>query len=315
MGTKVFKSYEQQVALLESRGMDIDRDDAADVLSQVNYYRLSGYSFPFRKTVKTPNGPTKSSNFLPGTTFSRVLELYDFDKTLRTTVFDALAPIEVSLRTCLGHELGKIDPEAHLKPDVLGAVAQKRVKGRAVRGSARYDSWLARYQVSVDESREEFVQHHRDCYDGVLPIWAAVEVLDWGSLSRLYGLSPRDVQESVAGDLGLTGPQLTTWLRSLNIVRNICAHHGRLFNRNIAVSRVKLPPPGKHPDLDAAGPYDARLFGNLSLIQYLRVRQGHGVSRPMTAWMKSFKPCGVVQWESLGVSDASAIGSIALWQL
>lgn len=296
---------------MESRGMRIDHPDAAEALSAVNYYRLSGYSYPFRKTGEQG---TKGSDFLPGTSLSRVLELYDFDRKLRTVVFDALAPIEVSLRTALGHELAKIDPEIHLQPRLLGTLAQVKQRGGTILGSHEYNRWINRYKDSVDDSREEFVEHHRNCYNGVLPIWVAVEVLDWGGLSRLYKLAPRNVQDAVAQPWGLSAPQLTTWLRSLNIVRNICAHHGRLFNRNIAVARVKMPYVGMHPDLDAAGPYDARLFGNLSLIQYLRVKQGHGVSRPLIALMATFKPCQIVQWESLGVADPAVIGTIDLWR-
>jgi abortive infection bacteriophage resistance protein len=55
--------------------------------------------------------------------------------------------------------------------------------------------------------------------------------LGWGGLTRLYGFAPRSTQDAIAGRCGLRAPQLSSWLKALNIVRNVCAHHGRLYNR------------------------------------------------------------------------------------
>lgn len=319
MGDKGFKTYEEQLDLLESRGMIVDVPDALGVLERVNYYRLSGYYYPFRQLQgPNPTGP-KTSQFRPGTKLSRILWLYNFDRALRTTVFDALGPVEVSLRAALGHALAKIDPHVHLDPFRLGPEARFRPPREAegpplpAEASSDYTKWLERYQRNLGDSREDFVAHHQAHYNSRLPIWAAVEVMDWGSLTRLFQLSPATSQDAVAGDLGLTGRQLASWLKSLNVVRNICAHHGRLFNRNIPLGIVKMPKVGVLPDVDLAGPYGGRVFGNLSLIQHIRVRQGHGVSRVMSAHFKTFTPCPAVGWQHLGVNNSQLLGSLALW--
>lgn len=257
---KLFQSYDQQVERLMGRGMDVgDREDAAEQLRQINYYRLSGYWYPFRRRT----GAGRSDEFEGGTNLGEVLALYRFDVSLRATVFASLAPIELTIRAHLGHALGREGECIHLEPGRLNARA---------RSGGQYGRWLDRYDRELADSREDFVLHHRERYDGVLPVWAAVEVLDWGGLTKLYGFAPRAVQDAVAGDLGLTAPQLESWLKSLNIVRNVCAHHGRLFNRVFALS-PKLPAVGRYPELDLPNSY-TRSFGQLTLIQFVLDRLG-----------------------------------------
>ena len=253
---KAYKTYEQQVDLLASRGMDIpDRNAAIKQLQRINYYRLSGYWYSFRRQGTSDREDT----FYPGTAFEDVISLYTFDERLRTATFACLTPIELALRALLGHELGAIDECAHLKPGLLGP--------RATSGSS-YTTWLQRYKKSLAESKEDFVKHHHAKYRGTLPVWAAVEILDWGSLTYLYGFSPRPVQDAVADKFGLSAPQLESWMKSLNVVRNICAHHGRLFNKVHAL-KPKLPTIGHLPELDKARQEMNRTFGQLTLIQHM----------------------------------------------
>ena len=293
---KQFRTYEEQVNLLLSRGMVIDdRDSAITQLRLVNYYRLSGYWYPFRIIS---NGK-RTSDFFPGTTLNQVIDLYDFDARLKTATLDALAPVELSLRALLGHELGGIDECAHLKPELLGPRGTViDVNGKKV-GSDQYLKWLKKYETGLDNSHEDFVSHHIENYDGTLPVWAAVEILDLGSLRYLYGFAPRSVQNSVAQHFGLSSPQLESWMRSLEIVRNACAHHGRLFNR-VYAKTPKLPAINRYPDLDQAGPYMTRSFGQLSLIQHMRVMLGIKRSRMLSAVLASYPTVKPVPLAHLG---------------
>lgn len=287
-GVKAYKTYEQQVEILARRGMDIgDRESAIATLTRVNYYRLSGYWYPFRKHT----GAGRSDDFYPGTRLSDVVALYEFDVRLRAATFTALAPVELAIRALLGHELGRIDPCAHLNPSLLGPAA---------RTGAKYAEWVARYQDGLGKSREDFVDHHHQKYGGRLPVWAASELLDWGSLTRLFGFAPRSVQDSVADVCGLTAPQLTTWLKALNLVRNTCAHHGRLFNRVHTIA-PKLPRVGRQPELDALSMDWSRTFGQLTLIQFLSIQLGIGASRLLSAAVRSFPKVRIVPISHMGV--------------
>ncbi|WP_216395784.1 Abi family protein [Arcanobacterium phocae] len=258
--TKQFKTYSQQVELLRSRGMQIDdSENAARMLAQLNYYRLSGYWYPMRKFDPITNNAM--DEFVPGTTFDRVLSLYKFDEKLRHVIFAELDRIEMAFRTMLGYELGKIDPLIHLSTDRLGAAAIQEKRS----GTTPHEIWLCKYKSLLKSSKEDFVAHHNAKYDGALPIWAAVEIMDWGMLSHLYGMSPQCVRKNIASLANLSGPQLESWMRTLNVLRNYVAHHARMFNRVYSLK----PKLSRDSSLLEIANGMNRLFGQLSLIQYL----------------------------------------------
>lgn len=272
---KVFKAYDEQLALLVDRGMEIeDWVSARDTLRRVNYYRLSGYWYPFR--IWCAEG--RQDDFVAGTRFRDVVTLYEFDARLRAATFAALMPVELALRALIGHELGRVDPCSHLDPAVLGPTA---------RVGDRYKRWLQRYNQAVAASREDFVAHHAQRYGGRLPVWAATEVLDWGALSYLYGFAPLVTQAAVAAQCDLKATQLSTWMRSLNVIRNVCAHHGRLFNRVHAI-KPRVPKRGEHLDLDELSVDWGRTFGQLTLVQYLADRLGVGNRRLLPSVLETF---------------------------
>lgn len=295
MDVKEFKTYEALVDLLASRGMDIgDRDASIAQLQKVSYYRLSGYWYPFRRQISATE---RSDQFYDGTTLADVMKLYQFDSRLRTATFDALAPVELHLRTSLGHALGALDECAHLRPDLLGPRARR---------DDGYTRWRDGYEYELSRSKEDFIAHHWNKYGGTLPVWVAVEILDWGSLTYLFGYSPRKVQDDVAGTFDLSAPQLESWMRCLNFVRNVCAHNGRLFNR-VHPLQPKLPNVGRLPAIDAAGPSMNRTFGQLCLIQHMLERSGNDRSRVLSAVLHSYP-------SDVSTVPLSHIGVIRDWE-
>ena len=289
---KEFKTYNEQIDILVRRGMDIgDRDEAVFLLQQVSYYRLSGYCYPFREFKNS----SRADTFFPGTRLRDVVDLYRFDSRLRTATFTALTPIELAIRAHLGHELGSLDPLIHLDPNKLGVTVDTPKK-------EKYNSWRKRYDRELESSREDFVNHHKQKYGGNLPVWAATEIMDWGSLTYLYELSPRSVQNTISSQCNLTAPQLRSWLKALNIVRNICAHHGRLFNRVHAIS-PKLPAQGTHTDLDCINTDWKRTFGQLTLVQLLLDRFNVGNKKLLPTVVQSFPEVQIVPISHMGAPD------------
>lgn len=132
---KPWKSYEEQLELLIARGMRVtDREKALKYLQRIGYYRLSGYWYAFRQrsgvsqdgrrvNEKRSGKPLEDTvaldEFKEGTSFKNVVDLYVFDKQLRLLAMDALERIEIALRVDISHTLGKIDPFAYLKPELL----------------------------------------------------------------------------------------------------------------------------------------------------------------------------------------------------
>ena len=208
-----------------------DDEFARRALREIGYYRLSGYSYPYR-AVQAETG-LLSDNFIEGTTIEKVVKLYRFDQELRAVTGLQLAKIEIVLRVMISHELGRVDPYIHLSPHKLGKKAWDKVN---VRPTEQYSEWLDKYSLSVVRSNEDSVIHYKKKYDAILPVWVAVHVLDWGGLRLLYGFARDEQRKAIAQQLNISESQLSSWLHCLNEVRNVCAHHGRLYSRTFPKS-------------------------------------------------------------------------------
>lgn len=216
-------SYEQQVTLLQSRGMRIDDSAKASFyLKHLNYYRLGAYWLPFE-------ADHAAHRFRPGTHFDQVLDLYIFDLELRLLMLDAIERLEVSVRTQWAYHVAhRHGPHAHLDQTI----------------------WHPRFwQVNIEKLREEvdrsdetFVRHLKNTYSEALPpIWAACEVMSLGNLSRWYAaLQPMATRSAIASTFDLDERTLQSLLHHLAQVRNVCAHHCRLWNREFVVTLPRL---------------------------------------------------------------------------
>lgn len=259
--TKPWQSYEEQLDLLISRGLAVtDRAKALECLQRIGYYRLSGYWFPFRERSgpltllhekgRKPARPNKVEtialdNFKPGATFENAVRLYVFDKKLRLLAMDALERIEIALRVDVSHTLGELDPFAYLRPELFHESFSRDLNNG--KGVTRHHAWLSKHARLITDSKEEFVRHNKSKYGLPLAIWVACEVWDFGTLSRLYAGMREAEQDAISARYGIrNGRVFATWLRSLNYLRNICAHHSRLWNRNI-VDQPRLPPVAEVP--------------------------------------------------------------------
>jgi abortive infection bacteriophage resistance protein len=219
--SKPATTYAQQVALLQQRGMVINDPAAAEFyLQHFNYYRLGAYWLPFEADHAT-------HRFRPGTRFEEVVNLYVFDRELRLLMLDAIERLEVSVRGQWAYQLAhRHGPHAHLDATLF---------------ETRY--WpdnLKKLTEEVDRSDEVFIRHLKATYAEALPpVWAVCEVMSLGLLSRWYNsLKPMSTRRLIAGPYGVDERVLESWLRHLSLVRNTCAHHSRLWNREFTITPV-----------------------------------------------------------------------------
>lgn len=297
---KPWKSHADQLAQLIERGMAVaDPALAAESLARIGYYRLSGYWFAFRqrsgevcmlddKGAKPRHVRTQRlvlDVFRAGATFQNAVDLYVFDKRLRLLALDALERIEVVLRADIAHTLGQLDPFAYMRPELLHADFSTRLDQDS--GLSKHHAWLSKHAQLIGRSKEEFVRHNREKYGLPLAIWVACEVWDFGTLSTLFSGMREGEQDAIASQYGLrNGRIFATWLRSLNYLRNVCAHHSRLWNRNI-VDQPKLPP---SDELPWVAPFEqdnharARCFLLLKIIRHLL-----RVIHPRSSWPKAMR--------------------------
>jgi abortive infection bacteriophage resistance protein len=241
------------------------------------------------------------STFVSGTTFAEVVGLYEFDRELKALVHSGLERVEVALRSQVGHQLGAIDPLAH-------------IDATHFRPTFNHAGWRATAQGRVERAlgRDEFVDHHYAVYGGKLPIWVLTDVLDFSDLSKLYAGFKSSDQKVVAEWFGVSlpptstksqrrrwrdNPPLANWLEHLTVVRNICAHHGRLWNRLLTL--VGTSPRVRHLPVFDSLPADQmqveRVNGTICVITYLldAASPGHSwrakVDDLVSTWFSRFK--------------------------
>lgn len=279
---KSWLSIEDQIQQLADRGMQIpDHAQAEHALATIGYYRLSGYWYPYREP--DPSDPYRRlDTFLPGTDFSEVIDLYDFDRALKTQVLHGIERVEVAFRSRIGYLIGKHGALAHTDP----------TRFRSTFDHAKW--WgTAQRRINRARGRDETVDHHDKYYGGDIPIWVLTDLLDFSDLSMLYaGMIANDQKElaqwfkvTVAPDASQSArrawarrPPLVNWLEHLTIVRNICAHHGRLWNRQLTPLGVPLRIHHLPVFSEVVATFDPtrpdahqieRVFGTICVISYL----------------------------------------------
>jgi abortive infection bacteriophage resistance protein len=266
---KLHLTYADQLSLLRARNLAVGDEAAAlATLQRIGYYRLVGYWFPLRKP--DPNDVSaRLDDFQDGATFELAVALYDFDRALRLLVLGAIERIEVAIRVDISHLLGRRHRLAHEHAPLLDA--RFTSPGRNGEPSRHHD-WLQRYQEGIrKKAKEDFVAHHNRKYGGRMPIWVATETWDFGLLSKFYAGMKYGDQSKIAGRYGLDGQTLESWLRALNFVRNVSAHHSRLWNRNNPEG-LKLPTMQPHHHLNHLRVDDfarRRVYGSLCVARHM----------------------------------------------
>jgi abortive infection bacteriophage resistance protein len=250
--TKPPLTYEQQADLLLSRGLVAGKPDLIERLRSVSYYRLCAYWYPFKRA---------DNSFEPGTAFDVVWRRYTFDRQLRLLVMDAIERVEITIRTGLAYELThRFGPFAHLDITTFPGMA-----------TAEYKRMLDELHENAQRSREAFVEHFKKTYDEFpdIPLWAAVETMTFGQMLTMFRNCGKHVQRDIASLFHLPGTVILSWLFTLNYIRNLCAHHSRLWNRELAIK--PLIPHARHDARwHAPDPVqNDRVFAVLTLLRYL----------------------------------------------
>lgn len=290
--TKPSLSIPDQIARIEGRGMAVpDHVLAAHSLQHISYYRLRAYWLPFEDAAPAEG----EHKFKAGTCFDDVLALYVFDRKLRLLVMDAVERVEVSLRGAWAHHLAmKYGPHGYLDPSIY----YRR---------DRYDEAFDRLVKDLDRSKDTFILHYRSKYDDpeYPPIWMTAEVISLGQLSMwLSNLQHRQDRQAIAKPYGLGDRILVSLAHHLTYVRNICAHHGRLWNKQMTV-KMMVPTSPASLKLAMNEETNERLYNTLAVLGYLM-----GIVAPGTRWRWLL----VELMDSCPLADPTAMGFPADWK-
>lgn len=258
---KPARTIEGQIEILRKRGMVIaDEVRPGNALEHLNYYRLSGYWMSF----KLPDGGEEA--FRSGTTFESVVELYEFDRSLRLTITDAIERFEISLRTrwayVLGHRAG---PNAHREAELF---------------KKSHPRLLEDIEKIYKKTKNTFLKHYL-AKDEEPPIWALCEVLTLSNLSKwLSSLKNHRDRQAIADPYGLHETPFCSFVHHLAYIRNVCAHHNQLLNSPLTVL-FKLPenPRELAEQLQRDPARAKRLYNTLTLLAWLM-----GTIKPGSTW-------------------------------
>ena len=258
MYSKTAISIDDQIKRLKSRGLIIPNEaKAKQVLENISYYRLAGYWWPMQSDKV-------SHTFKPNSNFDNILAIYNFDRELRLLLFDIIEKIEIGFRTKLIYNLShEVSPWWF-------------ENGNLFKNLVEHTETLLLIDRELRQTKEVFIKEHYKKYHTDSrrpPAWKTLEVVSFGALSKLYGnLKPIvKSKDIVAADLGTVNhTYLPSWLQSMTQIRNICAHHGRLWNKNLP-GRPKLlsKPPNKWIH-DVPNPSEhSMLYIHLCCMRYL----------------------------------------------
>ena len=216
MTDKGFKTIDEQIAILSSRGLIIDNPEIArEFLLKNNYYRISGYSLTLRN----------HDIFYSNVHLQNIIDIYSFDHELRHILLSFIEQIEVNVKSVFSYEfaalygaLGYLNPANFTDASKHGKIIAKGNEQR----DRRHD-------------HEVYIKHFMDELKQELPLWAYVDLLTIHDISILYSIAEQRVKKAVAAKFDLNMNRndeiLGEFMHSLTIIRNLCAHGSRLYNR------------------------------------------------------------------------------------
>lgn len=217
-----------QVARLVTRGMVIsDVAVASRALGMIGYYRFSGYCLPFQVGGSNAN----RHDFRRPTDFEDVVTVYEFDRRLRLLTLGGAERIEVALRANLSNVMCmSIGPHWYTDAACLDD------RGGHPDLMAEISRQIAAPPMSA-QKRSVAIKHYYEKYSSpsLPPSWMMIEAVSFGTVSKLFADIKRDYRKTIAEPFGVDEEVLTSWVRSLSYVRNVCAHHDRLWNRKFTV--------------------------------------------------------------------------------
>jgi len=213
MYNKPHLTFEEQINLLQMRGLTVNNiETAKNVLASSNYYRFTGYAIPFMD---------EREKFKEGVTFENVLQAMCLDEQLRDLLAVALKHIEIDFRTTFAyeHSLPPNGPMGYKNPDCFVDAQQ-------------HQKTLEKINDAVTNSKNEKCVVHLNQKYGEIPVWAMVEVVSFGTIVRLYKNSIKPDMNRIARRYMMKSRILATYMHHLSVVRNMCAHHTRLWDKS-----------------------------------------------------------------------------------
>ncbi len=292
--------YSEQLQRLKNRGLKIeDEKKALHLLENISYFRLSAYWYPLIAE------PKSLKIFKDGASFNNAFQLYCFDRELRQLVSSELEKIEVAIRAKMIYILShKYGPFWYNDKTLF-------------KNQKSYDESIEKLRVERDRSDEVFIKQFSEIYsDPLPPSWMILEISSFGNLSSFYyNLMSCPEKRLIANHSGLGEQVFESWLHCFVYIRNLCAHHLRLWNRILRISpQIPLSPSGQWIKVTSIGDpakkgklvkINNRTYFLLSMLIYLlnTINPKHKFSSKFRSLLKKYE-----------IIDVRAMGFPLEWQ-
>ncbi|MFY0483781.1 Abi family protein [Flavobacterium sp. PLA-1-15] len=252
--TKPSVSIPNQIATLKARGLIFTNEQSAEnYLSHISYYRLRAYTYPFQDN-SDPAHP-----FTSQVTFEQIIQLYVFDRKLRLLIFDAIEKVEIAMRTQIIYHFS------------IKHGAFWHINAALYHDSMRFANQLTSLQTEINRSKETFIDHYKNTYTTPSdpPCWMALEVSSMGLLSQIFqNLRHSEEKKTIARHFGITDVRIfENWMFCFCNLRNICAHHGRVWNRRLV--KITIPYNTRNEFINNLNVYPNKLYATLACLSYI----------------------------------------------
>lgn len=223
---KLYSSPRELVRLLKSRNLVItDEEKAVHYLSHIGYYRLSAYMYPLLSV------PKEQHLFKQGSTFSKIMMLYRFDKKLRLLLFNEIEKIEIAVRCAI------VDYGTEMIGDPFWMTDAGNFSN-----SQKFNRSLQLIGDELSHTKEDFIHHFKEAYSNPYPpAWMLTEILPFGVVTNIYSnIKDKKIKKRIAQFFGLQVAPFESWLTIIGVTRNSCCHHARIWNRTFSI-RATMP--------------------------------------------------------------------------
>ena len=243
----------EQIVNLREKGLIInDEDYALSFLNDVSYYRLiKAYSLGLKE---------KNRDYHENVRFEDIVNLYLFNSDFRHHLYKEIEKIEINLRCRLSNYFC----------ERYGVFGYERIDNFAAPRNV-FNAFSDEIQKEITRSASTpFVKNFQNNYeDSKIPLYALVELLSFGTLSKFYKNMKNEDKKALAAMYGIRYTYFQSWIESLSYVRNVCAHYGRLYNSKLSKT------PRLYKRYTEKGIHNFRIFSILLLLKHLLPNDRH----------------------------------------
>ena len=218
MAAKIFKTIDEQIEILRSKGMVFeDYDKAREILLRENYFFLNGYRSPFLMSG--------TKRFIEGTTFEELYSLFTFDRFFRNIIFKNVLIVENNYKSIYSYVLSK--KYGYKEKDYLNINNFDRSKEK----NSQINDLLRKLkrQIRINGYQHQATSHYINNY-GYIPMWVGVKVLSFGLMSELFTILKSEDRKEIADYYNLSPDKIENYMSILANYRNLWAHEDILFN-------------------------------------------------------------------------------------